>query len=87
MYRQGTGVTSQQWPCGEVVPGLVAYPHGGHDHKGKETGPHHIPDAPAVQLQGHGNNQCAEEIQDLGETQAWQQVMGASGAALGGGVS
>lgn len=49
----------------------VPYPHGGHDHKGKEAGPHQVPDASAIHLQGHGDDQCAQDKQDLAETQGW----------------
>lgn len=38
------------------VPTAV-HPHGGHDHKAKEAGSHQVPDAPAIHLQGHGDDQ------------------------------
>lgn len=60
-------------PGQDPRPALVPYPHGDHDHNGKEARPHCVPGGPAVQLQGHGEDQSAQEKQNLGKTQGrWQ---------------
>lgn len=59
----GEGVWARSLPA----PG--PYPHGNHDHDGKEARPHRVPGGPAVQLQGHGEDQSAQDKEDLGETQ------------------
>lgn len=53
---------------GEGVWARAPYPHGDHDHEGKETRPYHVPGAPAVQLQGHGEHQGAQYKQNLSKT-------------------
>jgi hypothetical protein len=45
----------------EHLSSLAPYPHGCHDHEGKEAGSHHVPDASAVQLQGHSDDQYAQD--------------------------
>lgn len=51
-----------------TLPTPAPYPHGNHDHDGKEARPHCVPGGPAVQLQGHGEDQSAQHKEDLGET-------------------